>query len=261
MRDDLGDWIKCRLRCGVHEQGNAAREQIDRCGYDVKELVTQWTLQKKSQLSLRAHAPARLKKELDTVISLQADLDTTNRALQTARSAIKKEAATSETLSVLDSLERTHEQLMTKVDALYASLNVQDKFPELDGVRFDFIQILLLAHDLKINVQKCAIGSFFEWDKLDRAVSGGQKPLGTKLHQHTHKAIAKCQPALMSAICKFNAYCKQLEELYDPAWCIPLPTPLPTKLADLRTEQSLMEDIWVMPASGEVPLWMEDQDV
>ncbi|KIK77681.1 hypothetical protein PAXRUDRAFT_17336 [Paxillus rubicundulus Ve08.2h10] len=156
------------------------------------------------------NAPACLKKELDTVISLQADLDTTDWALQTARSAIQKETATSETLSMLDSLERTHERLMIKVNMLYASLNVQDKFPELDGVRFDFIRILLLAQDLKIN---------------------------------------------------FNAYCKKLEELYDPAWCIPLPTPLPTKLTDLRTEQSLTEDIWVMQASEEVPLWMEDQDV
>ena len=54
-----------------------------------------------------------------------------------------------------------------------------------------------------------------------------------KLHQQTQKAIAKWQPALMSAIHKFNAYCEQLEALHNPAWSIPLPTPLPTKLDDL----------------------------
>ena len=83
----------------------------------------------------------------------------------------------------------------------------------------------------------------------------------TKLHQQTHKAISKRQPALMSAIRKFNSYCEQLEELHDPAWSIPLPTPLPTKLNDLRNDQSLMEDVWITPAEGQIPRWLEDQAV
>ena len=65
----------------------------------------------------------------------------------------------------------------------------------------------------------------------------------------------------MSAIRKFNAYCEQLEALHDPMWSIPLPTPLPTKLDDLRNHQLLMEDIWISPAIGEIPRWVEDQDV
>jgi len=82
-----------------------------------------------------------------------------------------------------------------------------------------------------------------------------------KLHQQTQKAIAKRQPALMSAIRKFNAYCEQLEALHDPAWSIPLPTPLPTKLDDLQNHQLLMEDIWILLAIGKIPCWVEDQDV
>lgn len=35
--------------------------------------------------------------------------------------------------------------------------------------------------DLKINIRKRAIGSFFEWDKLDCAVGGRQKALGKSL--------------------------------------------------------------------------------
>ncbi|KAI6024402.1 hypothetical protein EDC04DRAFT_2541934, partial [Pisolithus marmoratus] len=50
---------------------------------------------------------------------------------------------------------------------LYASLNIQDKFLELDGVQLDFVQILLMARDLKINICKQGVGSFFKWDKLD----------------------------------------------------------------------------------------------
>ena len=79
-----------------------------------------------------------------------------------------------------------------------------------------------------------------------------------KLHQQTRKAIAKRQPVLMSAIRKFNAYCEELAALHDP---IPLPAPLPTKLDDLRNHQSLMEDIWISPAIGKIPRWVEDQDV
>jgi hypothetical protein len=85
--------------------------------------------------------------------------------------------------------------------------------------------------------------------------------VGTKLHQQTRKAISKRQPALMTALRKFNAYCERLEELYNPAYGIPLPTPLPTKLNDLRNDQSLMEDVWITPSTGDVPRWLQDQDI
>jgi len=65
----------------------------------------------------------------------------------------------------------------------------------------------------------------------------------------------------MSVIRKFNAYCEQLEALHDPVWSIPLPTPLPTKLDDLQNHQLLMEDIWISPAIGKIPRWVEDRDV
>ncbi|KAG6377260.1 hypothetical protein JVT61DRAFT_1322 [Boletus reticuloceps] len=123
-------------------------------------------------------APARLKKELDAVLTLQADVDTTVRAIQNAKTAIEKEHGSDDTLDMLSSLERTHDRLMTKVDALYVSLTVRDMFPKLKGVSLDFVRILLLARDLKINIRKRAIGSFFEWDKLDRAVGGAQQALG-----------------------------------------------------------------------------------
>jgi hypothetical protein len=99
-------------------------------------------------------APAGLKKQLDTVISLQSDLDTMEKALQAARGVIEKDLGASESLSVLDGLERTYGRLMDKVELLYASLNVQDQFPELDGIGFEFVRVLLLARDLKINICK-----------------------------------------------------------------------------------------------------------
>ncbi|KAI9462266.1 hypothetical protein HD554DRAFT_2176019 [Boletus coccyginus] len=127
-------------------------------------------------LGLSDDAPARLKKQLDTVITLQSDLDTSEKALQVARNTIANDPVASESLEVPDDLERTYSQLKTKVDALYASLNDQDQYPELDGIEFDFVRVLLLARDLKINIRKRAIGSIFEWDTLDQAV-GGDKNL------------------------------------------------------------------------------------
>ncbi|KIK10825.1 hypothetical protein PISMIDRAFT_20060 [Pisolithus microcarpus 441] len=233
MVNNLGDWLRCRLKKGIQDQGSAAQK---------------------------------------------TELDGSERALQGVRVIVEKSPASQGALDALASLERGHERLLHKVDTLYASLNIQDRFPELDGVCFEFVQTLLLARDLKINIRKRAIGSFFEWDKLDRAVGGKQKALGnvlffevaitvflthvpgTKLHQQTRKAIAKRQPALMSAIRKFNHYCALLEDLYDPSYAIPLPTPLPTKLVELRNDQTLLEDVWITRSHGEIPLWLEDYD-
>jgi hypothetical protein len=65
----------------------------------------------------------------------------------------------------------------------------------------------------------------------------------------------------MTAIRKFNSYCEHLESIFDPSWGVPLPTPLPTKLADLRNDQTLMEDVWITPSVGDVPRWIKDTDV
>ncbi|KAG1745519.1 uncharacterized protein EDB91DRAFT_1236381 [Suillus paluster] len=261
MHTDLGDWIKRWLKCGIEEQGTAAQSVLEECGVTIDELHNEWTSQRKSQLSIRAYAPARLKRELDTVLSLQADLDACYDQSSPNGKTMTKADAANDTLEALDNLKRGHQRLMAKVEVLYALLNVHDQFPELKGVNLDFVWTLLLARDIKINIRKCAIGSFFEWDKLDHAMGGAQQAMGTKLHQQTCKAILKRQPALLTALRKFNAYCEHLEELYDPTYGIPLPMPLPMKLNDLRNDQSLLEDVWISPSTGDIPHWLEDQDV
>ena len=112
------------------------------------------------------------------LLALQADINTTDHAIHTTRAAIQKGILSNDTMAALDSLEESHDHLLTKVDTLYALLNVSEKFPELAGIQLDFVRTLLLACDLKINIRKCAIGSFFEWDKLDWAVGGAQQVLG-----------------------------------------------------------------------------------
>ncbi|KAG1727949.1 uncharacterized protein EDB91DRAFT_1239464 [Suillus paluster] len=247
MQSDLGDWIRQCLKRGIHNQGTAAQDVLDRCELSVEDLESEWSQQRSLQLS-----------ELDTVLTLQADLNISDTALQSTRLMLEKGAASQDTLKAL---KKGHERLMGKVEVLYASLNIHDQFPELEGINLDFVQLLLMARDLKMNIRRRAIASFFEWDKLDRAVGGAQQALGTKLHQQTRKAIAKHQPALLTALRQFNTYCEQLEALYDSSWGIPLPSPLPTKLTELRSDPHLMEDVWITPSMGQVPRWLEDADV
>ena len=80
------------------------------------------------------------------------------------------------------------------------------------------------------------------------------------MHQQTRKAIARRQPALMSAIRKYNAHCATLERLYNPAYNLPLPQPLPTKLAELRDSSTLAEDVWTTPDASQ-PLWLQNADI
>ncbi|KAG0695573.1 hypothetical protein DFH29DRAFT_984921 [Suillus ampliporus] len=218
-------------------------------------------VERSSSWQSKSSIRAPLKKNLDTVLALQADMMSRIEPCRPPRLCWRRRPASDDTLDVLESLQRGHDCLMTKVEVLYSSLNVNDRFPELDGINLDFVRVLLMARDLKMNIRKCAIASFFKWDKLDRAVGRSHQTLGTKLHQHTRKAIAKRQPVLMTAIRKFNSYCERLESLYDPTWTIPLPTPLPTKLAELCGDQTLMQDVWVMPSMGDVPRWLEDADI
>jgi hypothetical protein len=295
LRDDLGDWIRRRLKKGVEEQGKKANQLLSTLDISFDELRHQWNLQKAAQMSVRARkcscsfpsspsslmlladAPARLKKQLDTVLTLQGDLDAVEKAIHTAKLTLSQPSTRSKPTKILKGLEEMHDQLSEKVEELYVSLNIPDSYPDLHGVGLDFVRTLLMARDLKINIRKRAIGSFFEWDRLDQAVGGRSNPLGmfyfahfssfsnlstgTKLHQVTRKAIVKRQPALMKSIRKFNLYCEKLEELYDPASNIPLPPPLPTKLAELRDDSALMEDVWITPSDEKPPAWLEDSDI
>jgi hypothetical protein len=54
MKADLGEWIKCRHKRGVKDQGCMALDVINRCETSVEDLRAQWTDQRQSQLSIRA---------------------------------------------------------------------------------------------------------------------------------------------------------------------------------------------------------------
>ena len=82
---------------------------------------------------------------------------------------------------------------------------------------------------------------------------------GMKIHQQVRKGITKCEPALKTAIQKFNTYCNTLQDLIGD-FNIPTPHHLPTKLSALWEDSSLMEDVWIHLVS-ETPLWLTELSV
>ena len=104
-------------------------------------------------------APVRLNKELNKVLSLQGDIEVVEKALQATRTAINHTDTPPAALDALKSLEKLHADLLANVEGLYASLNIHDTFPELHGMSLDFVCTLLIAQDLKINIQKRTIAS------------------------------------------------------------------------------------------------------
>lgn len=123
-------------------------------------------------------APLRLKQELDSILNLQAELDSLDKSIEATKRALSQGRTPLEASSLLPELTITGDRLRTQADRIYDSLNVQNRFPELKKCSFDFVRILLILHDLKINIRKRVIGSFFEWDKLDQAVGGRQQAIG-----------------------------------------------------------------------------------
>jgi hypothetical protein len=109
---------------------------------------------------------------LDKVLALQVQID----AVET--SIAGDDSATAQTHNIFRRLQATHLSLSNQAEALYASLNISNAFPELNGLPLEFVRTLLIMRDLKMNIRKRAVGSFQEWEMLDRAVSGRREPLG-----------------------------------------------------------------------------------
>ncbi|KAI0716907.1 hypothetical protein C8Q76DRAFT_795144 [Earliella scabrosa] len=262
-REDLGNWLRSRLKNGVEARTAKADQELHELQIPMPILRQQWQSQRTAQLSVRNHAPARLKKELDSVLHLQSELDDIKKFVNAMQTHIATENTNPQAHHFLRSLQQSHARTIEQVEALYASLNVPEEFPEVLGLSLPFVRTLVMARNLKINIRKRAIGSFFEWDKLDRAAGGRDQPLGTKLHQHTRKAIAKRTPALLTAIRKFNGYCDTLKREYKKSWKIPLPKHLPVELGALRNDPSLLTDVWVTPVTSEspTPRWLDDPDM
>ena len=158
-------------------------------------------------LDQSTETPSRIKKDLEQILTLQTEIDGIHGSILKAKMNLKHSGKSSKPLyRIITALENSQAILRTQVDELYASLDVIGEFPELHGINLTFLWTLLLARDLKTKIRTKAVGSFFEWERLDRAVGGRNIPLsksltnsgpcsyvvaGTKLHQATRNAITK----------------------------------------------------------------------
>ncbi|KAJ7584472.1 hypothetical protein C8J56DRAFT_893124 [Mycena floridula] len=153
LRDGLGDFINTWLKKGIWGQGKKAQQILDDGGISLSVLREQWELQRKSQLSVSSAKPAKIKKELEKVIGLLADIEGLDATIENARKAVTDAPC--------------QDSFKEQVSNLYNSLNLTDEFDELAGINLDFAKILVSLRDLKVTIRKKAIASFFEWERLD----------------------------------------------------------------------------------------------
>jgi uncharacterized membrane-anchored protein YhcB (DUF1043 family) len=289
----LADALNKKLKNVKKRLDSQKKPAVSRFSQDfVRE---QWLHQQSAQLSNKSRAyfpdcysystdldfseaPVRVKKELDLVLGLQAEIDSTQKTLESARKALDKDGTKSTAASILDELDKQQKKLATRVEDLYASVNVDDAFPGLKGPQLKFVRGLLMARDMKINIRNRAVGNFFEWDRLKQA-SGGRDErlgvfhvlslqcfdpccyLGTKLHQKARANIQKRVPALTNAIKRFNKKIDQLGSLYQAEWNLPLPEKLPTDLGKLKDDPNLLTDVWISTSAEEVPPLLSDPEL
>ncbi|KAG6826591.1 hypothetical protein H0H87_006892, partial [Tephrocybe sp. NHM501043] len=106
-------------------------------------------------------APACLKKELNSVLSLQEQTEAIDYAIHSLQVELSKVDVPKELLKLLSNLQQMQKEFKEQSEVLYSLLNIHDSFPELVGM----------------NICKWAIGSFLEWDKLDQAAGGQEQNL------------------------------------------------------------------------------------
>ncbi|CAK5268968.1 unnamed protein product [Mycena citricolor] len=259
--EGLGHWLDRQQEKNLLPKLKKAVKVLQDCRISDHELRTQWREQKAARMAPRIGQLLALRKELDKVIALQNQIQTLETTIEDTKKTILSGGPSAELLVHLDRLEDSHASLSHQADALYSSLNIRKDLRNLAGVPAEFVKTLLIMHDLKINIRKRAVGSFYETEMLDRAVAGRSEALGTKLYQATRKALSKRQPVLYRLINRFNSLCEQLEDEMPPHSLLPLPTQLSTKLSVLKADQSLFEDICVLPTGNKIPRWLDDSDI
>ncbi|KAJ2931252.1 hypothetical protein H1R20_g5859, partial [Candolleomyces eurysporus] len=221
----------------------------------------QWAQQKEVQLSLRSLAPGKLKTQLDHILRIQSELKTLEATVAKSNALLNSGSLPQSCRPALQALQQQFNELKGKADSMYASLNVSEDFPDLEGVSFNFMRQMFLVRELKANVQRRATHVFWEFDKLDRAAGGKDMATGTKMHQALRSTMTKRTSTLNHAIENFNRERAKLVKLNKPHYQIPIPDELPTKLADLKKCSTLMESVWVAPVDESVHRWVYDADV
>jgi hypothetical protein len=127
--------------------------------------------------------PKRIEKVFQAVVELQAEADNISKTTNLLKSSLAiRQGGEHASLQIISKLEKSYKQCPDDLDCLYASLQIDEDFQNEEGITFEFMQTLLLARDLKVNIRQKAINMFFEWERLRQAVGGKNAPQGLILH-------------------------------------------------------------------------------
>ncbi|KZP27497.1 hypothetical protein FIBSPDRAFT_730602 [Athelia psychrophila] len=257
IRDELGDILRRKLKL-VKKQGNAAQKQLDEAGVSRAVLEQQWNEQQAYEMQLGGKLAQKQAKTQDKLLSIQNDLEKMSRKMKSFKisncSEVSNKILTAN--SIVDSMKSNAETLLAGLDDRTG--DSMSTSPELDP---EAVKLLAETERLKRCVRKLAIGSFFEWDKIDQAKRGHQA-VGTKQYQYMRRAIAKRRPLLDKLIRKHNDCSERLQLLHQLDSNVPLPRRLPATLMGLRNSMELLEDV-VSSAfpGGIIPRWLADENV
>lgn len=129
-------------------------------------------------LTIHPDAPARLKKELDHILTIQTKLGELDSTVSFTKSLIKQGVMPAHCSEPLGALQDELSKMKENAEEMYTSLNVNAQFPTLAGVNLTLVRRLFMLRELKASVQKRASHACFEFDKLDRAAGGKDMVLG-----------------------------------------------------------------------------------
>lgn len=195
IRDELGDILRRKLKL-VKKQGNAAQKQLDEAGVSRAVLEQQWNEQQAYEMQLggklgkcqcpilttlnnwssataapKSKQAQKQAKTQDKLLSIQNDLEKMSRKMKSFKisncSEVSNKILTAN--SIVDSMKSNAETLLAGLDDRTG--DSMSTSPELDP---EAVKLLAETERLKRCVRKLAIGSFFEWDKIDQAKRGHQ---------------------------------------------------------------------------------------
>ncbi|CAK5284324.1 unnamed protein product [Mycena citricolor] len=149
----------------------------------------QWACQLVYNSRMKLGPPVRVQCELSKIVSLQNQIEDIDDTLEQLQKTVEDRQSSESAHIAIQDLQSTHVKLSQQAEHLFTSLNLETHYPELAGLPFEFVQILLLMRDLKIQIRKQAIGTFLEWENLDRAVQGQWEPLDHILQHELEQEI------------------------------------------------------------------------
>ncbi|KAF7371589.1 CxC1 domain-containing protein [Mycena venus] len=124
-QENLGSWIERQQEKNLETKLRKALKTYLECRVPEAELRRQWEDQKLAQSSARSYAPVRVRRELDKVALLQAQIDGVEKAITDTKQAIAASGALPTSLALLRGLQDTHVRLSREADELYSSLDIR----------------------------------------------------------------------------------------------------------------------------------------